>query len=716
MNNTAHKDSKRRLVIMTGLTSYAFLFAAFVVLIQFFYFNIIKSEEYDNIKKKKFKEVVIRSERGNIYSWDGRLMACTMPRFKLCIDPTYIPDTVFNRDIKKLAAKLSAFYKDKSAGAYEQMIKQARVKGREYLIVNSRWLTYEEFQEVRTFPILCEKKNNAMNSVAEKEFERRRFFGTLAERTIGKIRKDSTNKIIGIRGLEQAYNEYLAGKDGSGIRTRTLGAWATVEKENPINGSDLITTIDVDIQDVAEYSLREQLEYQKADRGVAIIMDVKTGAIRAMVNLKQREQNGKTVYIEDHYNFAIGEPIEPGSTFKLASIMACLEDEFVTSKDTINTFKGAWKIHDRTMRDSHDGGFGMLTIDMAFAKSSNIAFGRLMEKYYSNTPEKFIDRMYDFGLCDDLKIELAGAKPTYITKPGNEKTWSGTSLHWLSTGYGVQITPLQLLTFYNAVANGGKMMKPMFVEAIKSDNKIIKEIQPIVLRNSIASTKTIRAVHDMLKLVVEEGTASTVNDASCQLAGKTGTAQIAKGSQGYGHKDNDVKHLASFAGFFPANNPLYSCIVMVYEPRRNIYGSQVSAMVVRDIANRVYATEFARGNVKEEPKIEKTKLYPYSKGGRKTDMKVVFDELDIPCDIDDINKTWVSTSAKENGIDLSPRSFVGDMVPNVIGMGASDAVSLLESMGLKVQLIGYGSVRRQSLKAGTTFTKGQVISIELSNG
>lgn len=687
------------------------LLAFLVIVVWYIIVNLGIAGDYTSRKDKMFRPVTIPSERGEIYSRDNRLMASTMPRYMVCIDPCFIPSDVYNRDIKALSEKLAGFYGEKTAAEYKKYIDNARQNGREYLRLGRKWLTHEQYNIVKTFPILCETKKNAM--VIEVEYRREFFFGSLAQRTIGKLVEDTAKRVArGANGLEHAYNDYLQGTDGSGRRMRLLNRWMNSVDTEPEDGCDLITTIDVDIQDVAEYSLRRQLEYQMAEKGVAIIMEVKTGAVRAIVNLKRNE---KTQQYEEDYNYAIGEAIEPGSTFKLATIMACMEDKYVTPADTINTFNGSWRIHDRVMKDSHANGFGLLTVDKAFAKSSNIAFARLMEKYYAAMPENFIEKLYDFGLCDDLKIDLAGAAPTLLTTP-EKKTWSGTSLHWLATGYGVQITPLQMVTFYNAVANGGKMMKPMFVEAVVKDGSVVKNIEPTVLRNSIASTKTIRAAHDMLKLVVEEGTASKVKNASCRIAGKTGTAQIAEGSQGYGHASNNVKHLASFAGFFPADNPMYSCIVMVYKPTRNIYGSEVSAMVVKDIANRVYATEYARGNVKEEPRKVLTDSYPFSKGGRLSDMRVVFDELDINSNIKNVESDWVSTSAQEDGVELKSRNFVGDMVPSVIGMGASDAVSLLESMGLRVRLIGYGTVRWQSKPAGSVLKKGEVIDIKLEHG
>lgn len=710
-NKKKARDCKRFYVASTAVWV-VFILSFIAVLAMYCCLNLGLVGDYANRKEKMFEEVTLPSKRGEIYSRDSRLMASTMPRYLLCIDPTFIVDTVYNKNIRSLAARLSEFFGDKSASEYKKMIDVARADGRKYLRLNKRWLTYEEFQKVKKFPILCEKKRNAL--VEESKYEREFFFGQLAQRTIGKLVVDQeSGGMRGTNGLERAYDAELRGVDGTGRRHRTLNMRVKLIDEEPQDGYDLITTIDVDMQDVAEYSLKKQLEYQEADKGVAIIMEVKTGAVRAIVNLKRNDQGE---YVEDFFNYAIGEAIEPGSTFKLASIMACMEDGFVKPQDTINTFHGSWRIHDRVMKDSHTNGFGLLSVDMAFAKSSNIAFARMMEKYYAHTPEKFIEKMYDFGLCDNLNIDLEGSVPTVMITP-DKKTWSGTSLHWLSTGYGVQITPLQMVTFYNAVANGGTMMKPMFVESIMEGDNVIKKNSPEVLRNSIASSSTIRAAHEMLKLVVQEGTASRVKDASCQIAGKTGTAQIAEDSRGYGHDRNSVKHLASFAGFFPADNPMYTCIVMVYKPTRNIYGSEVSAMVVKDIANRVYATEYARGNVNEKPKLLLTKMYPYSKGGRKSDMEIVFDELNIKSNIKQIeDSTWVSTSAQSDCIELKNRTFVGDMVPNVIGMGASDAVSLLESMGLRVRLMGYGSVRRQSLRAGSNFKVGQTIEIELSNG
>lgn len=664
------------------------------------------------IEEKYRREEPVPARRGNILATDGRILACSMPNYRICIDPCAAVDSVFNKYIEPLSQRLSHFYGDLSPWEYKKKISEARFKKRRYLVINNRRISFNELKQVKQFPMF-KKGKNAGGLIVEENDEREMPFGILAARTIGKLYKNNKDKLNGgVVGLEHSFNDKLRGEDGICNRVNLTSRWINEVVKEPVDGCDLVTTIDVDIQDVAEHSLMKQLERYQADHGVAILMEVRTGAIRAIVNL-HRNSDGR--YIEDFYNYAVGELGEPGSTFKLATMMACLEDGLAEVNDTIDTYGGEYQIYDRTMRDSKPGGHGKINLREAFEVSSNIAFSQLVMNCYGKDPQSFVDRLRDLGLCDSLGLDIAGEKRTKI-KNIDDKTWSGTTLPWMSIGYEVQITPMQLLAFYNAVANNGTMMRPMFVSELRSHGRTVEYFRPKVLRQSIASRKTVHTVQELLQGVVENGTAKNISGTSYKIAGKTGTAQIAQGSGGYEHA-GERKYLASFAGYFPANDPLYSCIVSVSGPRTVYYGNTVAGNVVRDIADRVYAAEFRNSNVRKTPEIPAEGVYPYSKGGKMRDMMAVLRELGIRHSLDiESSDTWTSASAKDDHVKLTARRFPENMTPDVKGMGASDAVSLLESLGFRVQLSGYGRVVSQSLTPGANFVKGTTIQIQLSNG
>lgn len=666
---------------------------------------------YDGSQIEEEKShVVIKATRGNILAIDGRTLACSVPKYKLEMDPCAggLHDSVFNKNIDKLAIKLSSFFGDKSAYEYKAMISTARQQGKHFISINRRHISYDELKIVKEFPIFNRGRNRGGFRAVEST-NRKLPFGMLAARTIGKLYKDKQpNGTEGWIGIENSYDEILRGKDGICNRIRITGEWIEKEIVAPEDGKDIITTIDVDMQDVAENSLLKQLKLNNADHGIAILMEVKTGAIRAIVNLN-KDKNGN--FVEDIFNSAIGELADPGSTFKLATTIVCLEDKAFTLEDTINTFDGTWKASkDAILRDSHRHDPSVLTMKQAFETSSNIAFGRMVSKAYGNNPQLFIDRLRDLGLTDSLQIDIKGTRPAEIKDP-SDKTWSGISLPWMSIGYELRITPLQLLTLYNAVANDGKMMNPMFVDRICEHGNVVKQMRPKVIKSSIASHSTIEQVQTLLKGVVEHGTAQNIKGTPYGIAGKTGTAQLVKQGGGY-----EKRYLASFAGYFPADNPMYSCIVMVYGPSgMSYYGNVVAGPVVKAIADRVYAAEYREGRVANDAKITLSAKQPYSKGGLTNDILRTMKVLHLQHN-QDIKSEWLSASAQEDKIQLKERHFVEYSMPDVIGMGASDAVSLLESMGLKVQITGFGRVTSQSIAAGTKYIKGTTIQISLTNG
>jgi cell division protein FtsI (penicillin-binding protein 3) len=701
--------SKRRLMIAATIVMVFLIVAMVAILIRIFELKLVEGSKYAKDVEMLSREEEAPATRGSILAVDGRTMACSLPNYRICMDPNAdgLTDEVFNNNIDALAAKLSSFFRDKSISEYKTLISRARHTGRRYLIVNNRRISYNELLEVRQFPIFNLGRNKGGLNV-EESGQRARPFGILASRTIGKLYQDESKG--GMNGIELAYNKELCGTPGRVSKMRVTGRWINKEIVAPIPGLDVRTTIDVDFQDVAELSLMRQLEKHNAEHGVAILMEVKTGAVRAIVNLCRRADGS---YTEDNYNYAVGELAEPGSTFKLATVMACLEDDMFEVDDTINTYDGEYKFYDRVMRDSHKGGLGVVSIREAFEASSNIAFSRLVQKYYANDPKKFIEGLRDLGLCDSLGIDIKGEGATNI-KDVSDPTWSLVSLPWMSIGYELQITPLHLLTLYNAVANNGQMMRPMFVEALMDHGRDVKTFRPKVIRSSIASHSTIRTVQSLLKGVVENGTAKNIKNTPYKIAGKTGTAQIAKkGSYG---DQGERKYLASFAGYFPADDPMYSCIVMVYGPSNNVYyGNVVAGSVVKAIADRVYAAEYRKGNVKNMSTIVESEVYPYSKGGMTKDVNIVMGALKVPHTLDINPKTWVSSTAQSDMVQLRQRHFVKNIMPDVRGMGASDAVSLLESMGLRVNLSGYGRVSSQSPASGTSFVRGTSVHIQLTN-
>lgn len=689
----------------------AFSLCALAIFFKSLYLKVAEGDKYNRVINETKKVMKVReAKRGKILARDGRTLACSLPQYQIHMDPCAggLTDEVFNENIDALAYKLSDFFKDKSAASYKNMITTARLRGRRYIKINDRRISYTDFKIVKEFPIFNRGKNRGgfLPIVSD---TRVRPFGYLAERTIGEMYADKT--MGGKVGIELAYNTELKGVDGQGYDARITGKWIDLVEVPPQDGKDILTTIDIDMQDVTENSLLKQLRMRNAERGVAILMEVKTGAIRAIANLRRTDSG---VYEEDH-NYAISWRAEPGSTFKLASLMTGLDDGAFSVDDTINTFEGSYRFYDRYMRDSKKGGHGIITVREAFEVSSNIAFSRLINKAYADEPSRFVEGLYDLGLADSLGIGIPGEAKTIIKQPGS-KTWSGISLPWMSIGYEVQITPMQILAFYNAVANNGTMMRPMLVEGIAENGTIVEHMRPKVLRNSIATRSTIQTAQDLLKGVVERGTAINISGTQYKIAGKTGTAQIANDNRGYS-QDGRKRYLASFAGYFPADDPLYSCIVMVYGPSDNIYyGNIVAGSVVRDIADRVYATECLR-NATDKLSAEQiaensTGVLPYSKGGRLRDLKNIYSDLDLPHNID-VNSKWVSTSAKEDRVQISPRPMVDGIMPDVIGMGASDAVNLLESKGLRVRLSGYGRVRSQSIPKDTRIQKGTVVTITL---
>lgn len=650
----------------------------------------------------------VEANRGDILDENGMKLATSVPSYRLYMDllAQGLTNDKFNSQIDSLAICLSQFFKDKSADTYKRELRKARQEKKRYYMVHPRRISYLDLQRVKQFPLFREGPNSG-GFIPEQYDTRQLPFGSLAARTIGKLYGESSKG--GMVGLERAYDEELKGIPGSSIMKRISGRWVPEIVVSPKDGNDLVTTIDIAIQDVAEHSLRQQLEKHNADHGVAILMEVKTGAIKAIVNLYRKSPGN---YIEDYYNYAVGESTEPGSTFKLAAIMAALEDKVVRLTDTVDTGNGVHQFYDRIMRDTHVGGYGKITVKEVIEKSSNVGISKLIFEKYKDRPRRFVDRLYAMGLNNNLGIEILGEGIPAIKYPG-DNSWSGVTLPWMSIGYEVQMTPLQMLTFYNAIANDGKMVKPMFVKGLSKHGKMTQRFTPQVINPSIASATTIEQAHQLLKGVVERGTGRNIRNSKYSIAGKTGTAQVAKGTDGY-KSGGVVEYQASFVGYFPADEPRYSCIVVVTAPSNNVYyGNIVAGSVFKEIADRVYASNYGFMGEPVMDEVELTGVFPFSKGGTKDELSHIFTTLNYPVIGATSVNEWVSTLAVDSGVVFRPKPIIAGLMPSVRGMGAKDAVAVLENIGLNVHIQGVGSVSSQSIAEGSSYRKGNTVFLKL---
>lgn len=652
----------------------------------------------------------IEAVRGNIYAVDGSLLATSIPIYEIRFDPNAdaITDELFDESVDSLAWHLSDLFKDQSMASYRQELIEARENGARYHLIK-RNVKFPQLKKIKTFPLFRKGKYKG-GFIFIQQNKREKPFKVLAARTIGYDRPDVTPV-----GLEGAYSDVLSGVDGKRLMQKIAGGvWMPVNDENeiePEDGMDIYSTIDVNIQDVAESALLKQLDKHQADHGTVVLMEVKTGAIRAIANLK-KHSNGS--YYEG-YNYAIGESTEPGSTFKLAALVAALEDGYVDMDDIIDCGDGSKEYYDRTMYDSNhdDGGWGKITVKRILEVSSNIGMAEIITRSYGEQPQKFIDRLGSMKLKLPLGIEIAGEGEPYI-KDVKDETWSGISLAWMAHGYELQQTPLQILTFYNAIANDGKMVKPKFVEKITKGREVFKAFDTEVIHPKVCSKATIDKVKKALEGVVENGTASNLKNANYKIAGKTGTAQIANKNYGYSYQSK-VSHQASFAGYFPADKPEYSCIVVINAPSRNVYyGNLVAGPIFKEVADKVYANSLQMHEPLQDKKFTAFSSIPYSKHGKKNDIERVFAHLNIPMEMKAQDAEWIVTSTKKESVEIAPRTVKENLVPNVVGMGLRDAIYLLENRGLKVEFSGRGMVKNQSIKAGLKVNPGAQISIELS--
>jgi cell division protein FtsI (penicillin-binding protein 3) len=696
---------KRDILVRTSLIYLGVLLIGLLILGKALHLQLFEKDKWAQEENSTIRHKVIEPSRGNIYSSDGRLLAVSVPYYEIRMDfkSESFTREIFDTGVDELSKSLSDLFQDRHWSTYKRELVRARESGNRYHLVK-RNVTYTQLQKVKQFPIFKLGRYTGGVQYVQQNV-RKRPYELLAARTVGYIMNDDLKSVVGIEG---AYDNQLKGVEGYRLMRKIRGdVWMPINDANeiePEDGQDIVATIDVDLQDVAESALLTQLMRHNADHGCVVLMEVQTGKVRAIANLSRDDDGG---YSED-YNFAIGESTEPGSTFKLASMIALLEDGYVRPDDIVDVGVGKKKYYDYLMEDSGDEGLGRITVQHAFEASSNVGISTLVDDHYRKNPEHFVNRLYEMGLNQQLGIEIRGEGEPEI-KFTDSKLWSGISLPLTSIGYEVRMTPLQILALYNAVANDGKKIRPIFVEEIRSHGKVVRRFDTEVLDNHICSRETLEQVKKMLEGVVENGTAMNLANSHYKIAGKTGTAQIYS-------KDGYTKSLyqASFAGYFPADNPKYSCIVVVSAPSMHIYyGNLVAGPIFRDITDRIYVREYEMHENKAVL-AEQERQAPYSKSGSGDALETVFSYLDLPLDNKHGESPWVSTRSTPTGVVSSTRLITSYMVPNVVDMGLKDAVYLLESRGLKVVTDGRGTVRSQSQMPGSNIRKGSVIMLNMS--
>ncbi|HEY8400816.1 MAG TPA: penicillin-binding protein [Cytophagaceae bacterium] len=697
---------KRSIVLRARIAFLLIFLFSVAIVVKLIKIQVIDGEKWGKIASQNLLQYrKVKATRGNIYSDNGSLLATSLPFYKLAMDPTVVKDEIFAKDIDSLALLLSRHFKDRSKEEYKRKISDARAQKKEYLLLNREMINYQARKEMSEWPIFREGRMKG-GVIFEKVDKRFRPFSYLAMRTVGFVNENNKGA-----GLEFSFNNYLGGQDGEALfRKMAGGNWKPVHDgagSKAKEGLDIQTTINVNLQDVAESSLLRHLTAHDADYGCVVLMEVATGEIKAIANLGKV---GEGKYAEN-YNYAVGNQglTEPGSTFKLASMIALFEDTNIQLNDTIQTGNGTFEFYDNIMTDAKPGGYGTITIQEAFEKSSNIAVSRLVNQHFGLNPQRFIDYIHKMKLADPLEFQMQGAAKPYIKNP-TDKTWSGISLPWMSIGYELKISPLHMLTFYNAVANNGVMIQPIIVKEVKVADKVVERYKTKILSNKICSDETLLKVRTMLEGVVERGTASNISHATFKIAGKTGTAQKIKNG-----KYTKGSYNTSFVGYFPAEKPKYSCIVVIDNPKGyQQYGSDVAAPVFKEIADKVYSQDLELHKPIFVNIPTETGVFPVVKTGNLEDLRFICNELGIANHSENMADEWVTASRVNNAIHWKTRPVLQNLVPDVTGMRLKDALYILENKGLRVKYIGSGRVQEQSMLPGVKAVEGSTIVLKLS--
>lgn len=662
-------------------------------------------------KSKNFSTKLFEVEavRGNIYDANGVLLATSLPHYEVGVDINVeaITKEIFDENVDSLAFSFAKLYPGKSIRYYKKKLVKARREDDRWIVLR-RGVSYPELQLIKKFPILRKGRNKGGFYYGQIN-KRERPFQNLAGRTIGNFNKAGTGKSY---GLEMAFNSYLQGESVQRLMQKIAGGiWKTINLDDEMkleDGLDVVSTIDINIQDVASTSLMKSLKKHGAHHGSLVLMEVQTGHVKAIANLTRKDS---VTYVEN-LNYAVGVATVPGSTFKLASMVAVMEDYDVKLDEIIDIGNGICYYSDAKIADSHRPKESKITVQEVFEQSSNVGVTKIITGYYGKDPQKFIDRLYQMNLNSPLGISIPGEPAPYI-KTTEDKSWSRISLPWISYGYETSITPLQILSFYSAIANDGKMMRPLFVKEIRKHGKTIKQFNPEAINSAVCSQSTVEKAKKMMEGVVLRGTAKNLRAADYKIAGKTGTAQTGK-------VDGRMTYQASFVGYFPADKPKYACIVVVSSPTGDsYYGGTVAGPVFKDVADKVYATSLG---IQTEINAVQPKFplkAPSTKVGTQDEITTVLKKLNVPVKSNNKDAEWVLTTSRDRvSVKLSTKKIEERLreriIPNLYGMTAQDVLYLLENNGIRVTIVGSGSVKKQSIAKGTKFKKGTKIELILS--
>lgn len=700
------KSILKRVYLAFGLM----VFGALAVFAKLLHLQYVDGEKWRNIADSlTIQERVVEAARGNIYSIDGSLLATSVPEYEIRFDAMSIPSEysdVFNSKVDSLASKLASFFKDKSARQYLVMLKEARNKKQRYMLIK-RGVSHQDLKVLKTFPLFKSfregKKRFASSMVAVRQNKRILPFKNLAARTIGY--KNDEYRV----GLEGAYGDYIEGKSGAQLMQRIAGGvWVPLNREAevaPVDGSDIISTIDVNMQDMAQRALEKQMRISNADEGCVVLMEVQTGEIRAIANFT-KDKDGK---YREKYNYAIAQRADPGSTFKLASYLAALDDGYIDTATKVDIGNGTYKVPSHTIRDSHAPKKSIVTVKEAFEESSNVAVTKLINQFYGDNPAKFTSKLHSWGLHEPLGLQIPGEGIPVVKTP-KSKSWSKLSLVQMAYGYELLLTPLQTLTLYNGVANDGKLIAPLFVKEIRHLGNTVERFEARVINKQMASKEAIAKMKGMLEAVMREGTGKRLTSPLYTAAGKTGTAQMADNHRGYGAR----RYQSSFAGYFPADNPKYSMIVVIRNPRNGYYGASVAGPVFKELADMVYANDLKLHGTFASKQVNTAGMrVPLTLNGSKEASAKVYQALGLTA----LNWNSISQgdSAKtQRGVPFIEAQIKEGVVPNVKGMGLADAIFTMENAGFKTKVLGKGKVIAQSLAPGQRMKIGTNVVLDLN--
>jgi len=695
-----------------------FLFGM-IILAKAFKIGVLERDYWLSMNEDKILRIdTILPIRGTIYADEGRFLVTSVPIHDVFMDFKYltISKEEFNKNIDSLAYCLSTIVKNKSKAQIKQEFINGKKKRQRYMLV-AKDLNHAEFKALKKFPIFRLGRYKS-GYVVDSRFKRERPYDQLAKKTIGR-----PEEIVDLKrhkvpanykpkkgyGLEAYYDTVLTGKLGRRlVQKMSDNQWRPIDSDleiEPVDGKDIVTAIDITIQDIAEEELKKQIQLHNAESGCVVVMEVETGYIKAMANLTRL--NNDTNLVEGD-NYAVKYKGNPGSTIKLASYMAAIEDGYVKSTDSIDTKGGVVYFKGKAVRDSKLGGYGKITVKEAFELSSNTAITQIINRNYERKPQQFIDRLKSFGFDNKTGIDMLGEESPAI-KDANSKDWSGISLPWISYGYESGITPLQMLNFYNAVANNGRLMKPQLVKEIRYRGQLIETKEPVVLKESICKKETIDEVMPMLKGVVKNGTAKNLINPYFEIAGKTGTTQLGVNDS----EKKSQKYQSSFVGFFPAEKPKYSCIVVIFNPSENgYYGNIVAGPVFKEVADKLYATRLEM-HINQRNFAQQNTVPSRVIAAKTDDFKSIFQFMNMPYQDENAGE-WTKLEKRNNEIKLQTKTVADSKAPDVRGMGLRDALYLLENLGYRVQIKGKGIVVRQSIEPGSQKIKNQLIEIELS--